>query len=107
MQDTKGECFDFRRFTRASTKPLLMAGITLVLGLAAGCAKMDIDDALTSSISPGSASTRPVAVERKADHAELFREKPAVKVASNTYLGRAPYICTPSGFGRTSTCFAR
>ncbi|MDQ0323388.1 hypothetical protein QO002_005594 [Pararhizobium capsulatum DSM 1112] len=24
-----------------------------------------------------------------------------------TYLGRAPYICTPSGFGRKSSCFAR
>lgn len=24
-----------------------------------------------------------------------------------SYFGRAPYVCTPSGFGRTSTCFAR
>lgn len=23
------------------------------------------------------------------------------------HLGRAPYICTPSGFGRTATCFQR
>ncbi|WP_426130579.1 hypothetical protein [Pararhizobium sp. PWRC1-1] len=35
-----------------------------------------------------------------------------VEVISETvvkarYLGRAPYICTPSGFGRTSSCFAR
>ncbi|WP_133123836.1 hypothetical protein [Phyllobacterium zundukense] len=35
-----------------------------------------------------------------------------VRVISETvvkarYLGRAPYICTPSGFGRTSSCFAR
>ena len=24
-----------------------------------------------------------------------------------SYLGRAPYVCSPSGFGRTSICFAR
>jgi hypothetical protein len=23
------------------------------------------------------------------------------------YLGRAPWICTPSGFGRTASCFQR
>lgn len=30
-----------------------------------------------------------------------------VKMASYSFLGRAPYICTPSGFGRTSSCFLR
>lgn len=30
-----------------------------------------------------------------------------VRVAGNVYLGRAPYICSPSGFGMTSKCFAR
>ena len=30
-----------------------------------------------------------------------------VTVAKSAYLGQAPFICTPSGFGRTSTCFAR
>ncbi|WP_245581927.1 hypothetical protein [Phyllobacterium phragmitis] len=29
------------------------------------------------------------------------------KLASNGHLGRAPYICTPSGFGKTSRCFLR
>lgn len=32
---------------------------------------------------------------------------PAKKVANTVYHGRAPHICTPSGFGRTSGCFAR
>ena len=32
--------------------------------------------------------------------------KPA-KVASENYLGRAPYICTPSGFGSKTRCFNR
>jgi hypothetical protein len=31
----------------------------------------------------------------------------SARIVKASYLGRAPYICTPSGFGRTSTCFAR
>ncbi|RFB79847.1 hypothetical protein DYH55_10380 [Methylovirgula sp. 4M-Z18] len=31
----------------------------------------------------------------------------AVKMAGDGYLGHAPYICTPSGFGQTSRCFPR
>ena len=27
--------------------------------------------------------------------------------AQEAYYGRAPYICTPSGFGRTASCFLR
>ncbi len=30
-----------------------------------------------------------------------------VKVSSTEYFKGAPYICTPSGFGRTSHCYAR
>lgn len=29
------------------------------------------------------------------------------KLERTAYLGRAPYICTPSGFGSTSRCFLR
>jgi len=35
------------------------------------------------------------------------RNSISAKVIRVSYLGRAPYICTPSGFGRTSRCFAR
>jgi hypothetical protein len=31
----------------------------------------------------------------------------STKIVKASYFGRAPYICTPSGFGRTSMCFAR
>ncbi len=31
----------------------------------------------------------------------------SVRVASANYLGRAPYICTPSGFGSKTRCFNR
>ena len=32
---------------------------------------------------------------------------PRVQTVSYGFLGQAPYICTPSGFGRTSSCFRR
>ena len=35
------------------------------------------------------------------------KETLPVKMANYSFLGRAPYICTPSGFGRTSSCFLR
>lgn len=35
------------------------------------------------------------------------KETLPVKVANYSFIGRAPYICTPSGFGRTSSCFLR
>ncbi len=31
----------------------------------------------------------------------------SAKMASANYLGRAPYICTPSGFGSKTRCFNR
>ncbi|MBB4188586.1 hypothetical protein [Sinorhizobium terangae] len=31
----------------------------------------------------------------------------AAKLERAAFLGRAPYICTPSGFGSTSRCFLR
>ncbi|MBZ9653772.1 hypothetical protein [Phyllobacterium lublinensis] len=36
-----------------------------------------------------------------------IKTRNVVTVAKSAYLGQAPFICTPSGFGRTSTCFAR
>jgi hypothetical protein len=32
---------------------------------------------------------------------------PPARTMKATYLGRAPYICTPSGFGQKSGCFLR
>jgi hypothetical protein len=59
-----------------------------------------------------------VAFAEGADQAELFTKSSTSSVAlkKNTtsalrskkvYLGRAPYICGPSGFGTKSTCFLR
>jgi hypothetical protein len=47
----------------------------------------------TSSWIPPRPSTEPVEVTRS-------DQKPR-------QLGRAPYLCTPSGFGRTATCYLR
>ena len=38
---------------------------------------------------------------------ERASAKRTTKVASSAYLGRAPHICTPSGFGSKTRCFNR
>ncbi|RFC00312.1 hypothetical protein B5K08_00050 [Rhizobium leguminosarum bv. trifolii] len=35
------------------------------------------------------------------------RERPAISTVRVAYHGSAPYICSPSGFGQKSRCFAR
>lgn len=47
-------------------------------------------------------SSRPVAAAMQEENAvaSLSESRP-------TYLGSAPYICTPSGFGRKAQCFLR
>ncbi|MBB2751613.1 UNVERIFIED_ORG: hypothetical protein GGI57_002295 [Rhizobium aethiopicum] len=35
------------------------------------------------------------------------RERPAASTVRVAYHGSAPYICSPSGFGQKSRCFAR
>ena len=51
---------------------------------------------------PGGVKVR--TVDKKVAKTPSPLPQKALKVS---YLGRAPYICTPSGFGRTSRCFAR
>ncbi len=45
--------------------------------------------------------------KKPATNKQIAVTQRAVKLVRTTYLGRAPYICTPSGFGRTSNCFLR
>ena len=54
-----------------------------------------------SSVGTRSTSNAPLVIGYAKDTAE------APPPAETHYLGRAPHICTPSGFGRTSTCFSR
>ncbi|AWI60422.1 hypothetical protein [Sinorhizobium fredii] len=45
--------------------------------------------------------------KKPARNKQVAATQRAVKLVRTTYLGRAPYVCTPSGFGRTSSCFLR
>ncbi|WP_163272942.1 hypothetical protein [Chelativorans alearense] len=69
------------------------------------------DEATTLSFHSVRAYAYPASVEKpiakKAVKAKAPNTQITVKLASSQYLGNAPYICTPSGFGRTSTCFTR
>jgi len=40
-------------------------------------------------------------------NAELVRSDDAPKIRQSRFFGHGSYICSPSGFGRKSTCFAR
>jgi len=82
-------------FTAISQRILAIAGAAFLLVPIAGCLQTG-SNATVSSLNAVSAYMDPATVE-----------KPVVTVASSQYLGKADYICSPSGFGRTSTCFER
>jgi hypothetical protein len=82
--------------TTVSKHILAIAGAAFLLVPMAGCTQLDAGKATVLSRS---------AVTKPADTKPA--EKPVIKLASNEYVGNAPYVCSPSGFGRTSTCFAR
>jgi hypothetical protein len=77
----------------------------LVAATLAGCSATTDRSVKTASLSKQvgyavptkkTARSKPIAVTQR-----------AIKLVRTSYLGRAPYICTPSGFGRTSSCFLR
>ncbi len=77
----------------------------LVAATASACAAVADQSIQTSSLTkeigyPVSTS-EPLAAKRVAV------TQNAIKLERTAYLGRAPYICTPSGFGTTSRCFLR
>lgn len=77
----------------------------LVAATASACSAVTDRDIQTASVTkevgyPVSASEQP------ATKRGTVTQKPT-KVDRTAYLGRAPYICTPSGFGSTSRCFLR
>ncbi|MDZ5698801.1 hypothetical protein [Chelativorans sp. M5D2P16] len=78
----------------------------ICLNMLAGCAAMP-DTTMTSSVSVEAEESAPAPQLKKTVRHKKSAGQPSVKVASARYLGRAPYICTPSGFGRTSSCFLR
>ena len=79
----------------------------VIIAATAGCTSSPDTTATTSSVSnvagyPGLLIEKKPAIREKADKKVL-----PVKLSGDVYPGRAPYICTPSGFGQTSTCFLR
>ncbi|MNH95980.1 hypothetical protein D3C73_486350 [compost metagenome] len=103
--------------TSNSIRPMFFAGLCAVLS---SCSVVDGDVAdnkagakkvpAVSAVAAGSfkansyafSSAKPVAIAMKDDTGE-----DADPQGSSSYLGSAPYICTPSGFGRKAHCFLR
>ncbi len=89
-----------------SINSLKVASIALIAGICIGCSSMPDTDVITTSISAEPANPAAYSVQKKASKAAKRTRKP-VTLASSSPLGRAPYICTPSGFGRKAQCYAR
>ncbi|MCX8279133.1 hypothetical protein OSJ77_02915 [Phyllobacterium sp. 0TCS1.6C] len=76
---------------------ILMAA-TLAIGLAGAVQ--------AQASSPEAAYSRTVKAKKTGKPTAMKKlGRPVATKAS--YLGRAPWICTPSGFGQTSRCFPR
>ena len=73
-----------------------------------GCMAVPDGGIRTSSLSgrAGYAGGSVAAVSEKASR-KAGRQATLPKAASYGSLGNAPYVCTPSGFGRTSRCHLR
>lgn len=72
---------------------------SLLLAMSAGAAPAAADG-YRKAISPRAAEAASIWSKPKAAPGKKTRTKEA-------YLGRAPWICTPSGFGQTTRCFQR
>jgi hypothetical protein len=76
----------------------------LLAAAAAGCSYTPDQGIVTSSLTNQVGYSTPSKGIAQGKQAATQR---TVKLVRTTYLGRAPYICTPSGFGSTSRCFLR
>ncbi|HEY9212292.1 MAG TPA: hypothetical protein VIQ29_05475 [Ancylobacter sp.] len=75
--------------------------------LASGCAMSSRIEPMTASADSLSLYHEAVMEKEYPLHNEPGQRVLHGQLTMNGYLGRAPYICTPSGFGRKSTCFLR
>jgi hypothetical protein len=92
----------------ASNSLLKVALASVAVSMLSGCVMVPDRTATVSSISTGSGYPHMFTDRGKAAAPEkVIKRTLPIKVASYSFLGRAPYICTPSGFGRTSGCFLR
>ena len=99
--------FYIHRFHEGPRKLLVIAGAAFLF--VSGCSKTDVEG--TSSFTHVAQYVSHASIERPylsgMERSRTATRPQAVNVASRQFLGNAPYVCTPSGFGRTSTCFAR
>ncbi|MGH6810440.1 MAG: hypothetical protein ACREEJ_26895 [Ensifer adhaerens] len=101
-----------RRTTVSGFKSLVPASLFGLLLVASGCSSAGMAESpLFSSAGSKAVSTPSVAPRegkpiKVAEADDIVEPLPARKRVS-AYLGRAPYICSPSGFGHTSRCFLR
>jgi hypothetical protein len=77
-----------------------------IAALASGCTQLSDKTVAASFVSAGSGYPT-VPIEKRVVPARKSKRVLPATLTSSSYLGRAPYICTPSGFGRTSGCFLR
>lgn len=85
-----------------------------LLLLSAGCSSAVVGESPLFASSRSSAYASPSVKVRKEEKQlqvaaadEDIVEPTPMRRRTTAYLGRAPYICSPSGFGRTSHCFLR
>jgi hypothetical protein len=102
--ESKGEAI--RTDASRPARHIRIAFAAFLAVAAAGCsASSGIGSAAPSASAkvgyPGVQIARTAVEPKKAVARSTF------SATKSAYLGRAPYICTPSGFGRTSKCFAR
>jgi hypothetical protein len=91
-----------------SRVPLRAALVSVAITMLSGCVLAPERTATTSFVSTVSGYPDMATSKRKMARPEkVIKRTLPTKVASYSFLGRAPYICTPSGFGRTSGCFLR
>lgn len=101
LSNTKRSKNNFRRHGFAAA-----VFVSAVAVLASGCARLPDKTIVAESASTESGYPN-VPIKRGMAPARRIDRMLPVKLASSGYLGRAQYICTPSGFGRTSGCFLR
>ncbi|TCU35196.1 hypothetical protein [Rhizobium azibense] len=103
--------FDFTgmRTSDAVCRTALAFGLMLIAAGPISCAAVDDDLAAASNAKPAKAVVANVARTSKVYSYAVASNKAAAPVSAGfkVYYGSAPWICTPSGFGQKSRCFAR
>lgn len=102
-----------RRTAVPGFKSLVPAAFLGLLLVSSGCSSAGIAESplfapAGSKAMTGTATVAPTGgkLVRIAEGDDIVEPLPARKRVT-AYLGRAPYICSPSGFGHTSRCFLR